>query len=48
MQQNSSFGVNLKNWDLYLSHSMGGFYPWDSHAMVYFPIEQENASKPTV
>ena len=36
--QNPSYVENLGNWYSYLSHSMGAFFPLDSHPMVYFMI----------
>ena len=58
MQQNSSYGENLGNWYSYFSHSMGAFFPLDSHFMVYcitcemhvfshqFSITWEKTAKP--
>ena len=60
MQQNPLYRENLGNWQSYYSHSMGSFFPFDSHLMVYFiiwemhgfshqfPIARENATKPIV
>ena len=36
--QNPSYVENLGNWYLYFSHSMGAFFPLDSHSVVYFII----------
>ena len=36
--QNQSYGEKLGLWYSYLSHSMGAFFPLDSHPMVYFLI----------
>ena len=36
--QNPSYVENLWNWYSYFSHSMGAFFPLDSHSMVYFII----------
>ena len=36
--QNPSYVENFGNWYSYLSHSMGVFFPLDSHLMVYFII----------
>ena len=55
--QNPSYVENLGNWYSYFSHSMGTFFPLDSHSMVYciicelhgfshqFPIAWENPAK---
>ena len=55
--QNPLYVVNLRNWYSYFSHTMGAFFPLDSHSMVYFiiceihgfphqfPIAWENAAK---
>ena len=60
MQQNPWYGKSLGNWYSYFSHSMGVFFPSDSHSMVYFSIWEmhgfshrlptvwENATKPMV
>ena len=57
IQQNSWYGKSLGNWYPYFSHSIGAFFPSDSHPMVYFIIwemhgfprqfliVQENAAK---
>ena len=57
MQQNPSYGEDLGNWYSYFSHSMGAFFPLDSHPMVLFitwemygfsnqfPIAWENSAK---
>ena len=57
MQQNPWYGESLGNWYSYFYHSMGVFFPSDSHPIVYFitweihgfphqfPIVQENATK---
>ena len=54
---NPSYGENPGNWYSYFSHSMGAFFPLDSHPMVYviicqmhgfphqFPITWENSGK---
>ena len=34
--QNPSYVENLRNWYSHFPHSMGGFFPLDSHLMVYF------------
>ena len=56
----SWYGESLGNWYSYFSHSMGAFFPSDSHRMVYFSIWEmhgfphkfltalENATKPMV
>ena len=36
MQQNPSYREDLGNWYSYFSHSMGAFFPLDSHPMVLF------------
>ena len=58
MLQNPSNEVNLGNWYSYFFHSMGDFFPSDSHPTVYFIIWEmhgfshqvlivrENATKP--
>ena len=38
MQQNPWYGESLGNRYLYFSHSMGAFFPLDSHSMIYFII----------
>ena len=38
MQQNPWYGKSLGNWYSYFSHSMGAFFPLDSHPMVCFII----------
>ena len=55
--QSPSHVENLGNWYSYFSHSMGNFFPLDSHSMVYciicelhgfphqFPIAWENPAK---
>ena len=55
--QNPLYVEKLGNWYSYFSHSMGAFFPLDSHSMVYFiiceihgfphqfPIACENAVK---
>ena len=55
--QNPSYEENLGNWYSYFSHSMGAFFPLDSHSMVYFiiceihgfphqfPVARESAAK---
>ena len=60
MQQNPWYGKSLGNWYSYFFHSMGAFFPLDSHFMVYFIIWEmhvfphqflivrENATKPFV
>ena len=60
MQQNPWYGKSLGNWYSYFFHSMGAFFPLDSHIMVYFIIWEmhvfphqflivrENATKPFV
>ena len=60
MQQNPWYGKRLGNWYSYFSHSMGAFFPSDSHPVVYFSIWEmlgfshrfptvwENATKPMV
>ena len=60
MQQNPWYGKSLGNWYSYFSHSMGAFFPLDSHRMVYFsiwemhgfpctfPTVRENSTKPMV
>ena len=57
IQQNSSYGKDLGNCYLYFSHSMGAFFPLDSHPMILFitwemygffnqfPIAWENSAK---
>ena len=57
MQQNPWYGESLGNRYSYFSHTMGTFFPYDSHPTVYviiwemhgfshqFPIVQENATK---
>ena len=35
MQQNPSYGLNLGNWYLYFSYSMGEFSPYNFHPTVY-------------
>ena len=56
--QNPSYVENLRNWYSHFPHSMGGFFPLDSHPMVYFitwkcmvflikfPIALEKSAKP--
>ena len=36
--QSPLYVENLGNWYSYFSHSMGAFFPLDSHSMVYFII----------
>ena len=60
MQQNPWYVESLRNWYSYFSHSMGAFFPSDSHPMVYFsiwemhgfshkfPTAWENATKSTI
>ena len=60
MQQNPSYGENIRNWYPYVSHSMGSFFPSDSYSLVYlitwemlgfshqYPIAWENVTKPMV
>ena len=60
MQQNPWYGESLWNWYSYFFHSIGAFFPSDSHPMVYFIIWEmhgfphqflivrENATKLTV
>ena len=36
--QNPLYVEKLGNWYSYFSHSMGAFFPLDSHSMVYFII----------
>ena len=38
MQQNPWYGKSLRNWYSYFSHSMGAFFPLDSHPIIYFII----------
>ena len=38
MQQNSWCGESVGNWYSYFSHSMGAYFPLDSHPMAYFII----------
>ena len=57
IQQNSLYGKDLGNCYLYFSHSMGAFFPLDSHPMILFitwemygfsnqfPIAWENSAK---
>ena len=35
MQQNASYGKDLGNWYSYFSHSMGAFFLFSSHPVVY-------------
>ena len=44
MQQNPQYMVNLGNWYSHFSDSMVGFFPINSHPVVYFII-MENASQ---
>ena len=40
MQQKSWYIESLGNWYSYFSHSMGVFFPSDSHPMVYYSIRK--------
>ena len=43
MQQNLWYGESLGIWYSYFSHSMGAFFPSNSHPMVYFIIWKMHA-----